>query len=47
MDIHRYDTSNQVVCMCVLGWQSQQKVSSQETHENAEISLPNDFINFS
>ena len=25
MDIHSYDTSNHVVCMCVLGWQSRKK----------------------
>ena len=26
MDIHSYDTSKHVVCMCVLGWRSLQKV---------------------
>ena len=26
MDIHSCDTFNHVVCMCVLGWQCQQKV---------------------
>ena len=31
------DTSNHVVSMCVLGWRSQQKVSSEETHKGAEI----------
>ena len=25
MDVHSYDTSNHVLCMCVLGWRSQQK----------------------
>ena len=29
MDIHSYDTSNHVVCMCVMGWRSQQKVSTK------------------
>ena len=46
MDIHSYDTSNHVVCMCVLGWRSQQKVSSEETHKGAETCLPDDFISF-
>ena len=36
MDIHSYDTFNLVVRMCVLGWRSQQKVSSEETHKCAE-----------
>ena len=36
-----------VVCVCVLGWLSQQKVSSEETHKGAEICLPDDFISFS
>ena len=31
----------------VLGWRSQQKVSSEETHKGAETCLPDDFINFS
>ena len=39
MDIHSYDTSNHVVCTCVLGWRSQQKVSSEETHNGAETCL--------
>ena len=30
MDIHSYDKSNHVVCMGVLGWRSQQKVSSRK-----------------
>ena len=47
MDIHIHDTSNHVVCMCVLGWRSQQKVSSEETHKGAETCLPDDFISFS
>ena len=47
MDIHSYDTSNHVVCVCVLGWRSQQKVSREETHKGAEICLPDDFISFS
>ena len=33
--------------MCVLGWRSQQKVSSEETHKGAETCLPDDFIRFS
>ena len=33
--------------MCVLGWRSQQKVSSEETHKGAETCLPDDFISFS
>ena len=37
MDIHSYDTSNHVICMCVLGWRSQQKVSSEETCKSAEL----------
>ena len=37
MDIHSYDTSNHVVCMCVLGWRSQQKVSGEEFCKGAEI----------
>ena len=32
--------------MCVLGWRSQQKVSSEETHKGAETCLPDDFISF-
>ena len=28
--------------MCVLGWRSQQKVSSEETHKGAETCLPGD-----
>ena len=32
--------------MCVLGWRSQQKVSSEETHKGAEPCLPDDFISF-
>ena len=32
--------------MCVLVWQSQQKLSSEETHKGAETCLPNDFITF-
>ena len=47
MDIHSYDTFNLVVCMCVLGWRSQQKVSSEETHKCAETCLLDDFISFS
>ena len=37
MDIHSYDTSNYVLCVCVLGWRSQQKVSSEETHKDARL----------
>ena len=33
--------------MCVLGWRSQQKVSSEETQKGAETCLPDDFISFS
>ena len=33
--------------MCALGWRSQQKVSSEETHKGAETCLPDDFISFS
>ena len=33
--------------MCVLGWRSQRKVSSKETHKGAETCLPDDFISFS
>ena len=47
MDIHSYDTSNHVVCMCVLGWWSQQKVASEEPHKDAETCLPDDLISFS
>ena len=47
MDIHSYHTSNHVVCMCVQGRRSQQKVSSKETHKGAETCLPDDFISFS
>ena len=47
MDIHSYDTSNHVVCMCVLGRRSQQKMSSEETHKDAETCLHDDFISFS
>ena len=47
MDIHRYDTSNHVACMRVLGWRPQQKVSSEETHKGAETCLPYNFISFS
>ena len=46
MDIHSYDTSNHVVCVCVLDWRSQQKVSSEETHKRAETCLLDDFISF-
>ena len=46
MDVHSYDMSNHVVCMCVLGWRSQQKVSSEDTHKVAETCLPDDFISF-
>ena len=42
-----YDTSKHVVCMCVLGWWSQQKVSNEETHKGAETCLSDDFISFS
>ena len=45
--LHSYDTSNHVVCMYVLGWRSEQKVSGEETHKAAEICLPDEFINFS
>ena len=41
-----YDTSNHV-CMCVLGWRSQQKVSSEKTHKDAETFSPDDFMSFS
>ena len=44
MDIHSYDTSSHVVCMCVLGWRSQQIVSSEETHKDAETCLRDDFV---
>ena len=47
MDIHSYDSSNHVVCVCVLGWLSQQKLSSEETHKGEETCLPDDFISFS
>ena len=47
MDIHSNDTSNHVVCMCVLGRRSQKKVSSEETHKGAETCLLDDFISFS
>ena len=47
MNIHSYDTSDHVVSMCVLGWWSQQKVSSEETHRGAETCLLDDFISFS
>ena len=33
--------------MCVLGWRSQQKVFSEETHKGAETCLLDDFISFS
>ena len=33
--------------MCALGWRSQQKVFSEETHKGAETCLPDDFISFS
>ena len=33
--------------MCALGWRSQQKLSSEETHNGAETCLPDDFISFS
>ena len=33
--------------MSVLGWRSQPKVSSEETHKGAETCLPDDFISFS
>ena len=46
MDIHSYDTFNLAICMCVQGWRSQQKVSSEETHKCAETCLPDDFISF-
>ena len=32
--------------MCVLGWRSQQKVSSEKTRKGAEDLLPDDFISF-
>ena len=44
MDILSYDTSSHVVCMCVLGWRSQQIVSSEETHKDAETCLRDDFV---
>ena len=44
MHINSYDTSNHVVWICILGWRSQQKVSSEETHKAAETCLPDDFI---
>ena len=44
MDIYSYDTSNHVVCMCVLGWRPQQKVYSEVTHKDAETCLPDDLI---
>ena len=44
MDIHSYDTSSHVQCMSVLGWRLQQKVSSEETHNNAETCLPDAFV---
>ena len=47
MDIHSYDTSNHVVCMCVLGWRSLQKLSSEETHNRTETCLPDNFFSFS
>ena len=48
MDIHSYDTSNHVLCVCVLDWRSQEKVSSEETHKGAaETCLPDDLISFS
>ena len=47
MDIHSYDTYKHVVCMYVLGWQSQQKVFSEETCKGAETCLLNDLISFS
>ena len=47
VDIHSYDTSNHVVCMCVQGWRFQLKVSSKETHKGAETCLPDNFIIFS
>ena len=46
MDIHSYDTSNHVVCMCALGWRSQQKVSGEETRKGVETCLPDDFNSF-
>ena len=39
MDIHSCDTSNHVVRLCVLGWRSQQKVPSEETHKGTETCL--------
>ena len=36
-----------LVCTRVLGWRSQQKVSSEETHKGAEACFPDDFISFS
>ena len=47
MDIHSYDTSNHVVCVCVLDWRSEQQVSSAATHKGVETCLPDDFISFS
>ena len=47
MDMHSYDTSNHVLCVCVLGWRSQQNVSSDKTRKGAETCLPDDFISFS
>ena len=43
---YSYDTSNHVVCMCVLGWRSQQKASREKTHKGAETCLPDVFISF-
>ena len=44
MDLHSYDTSNHVVCVCFLDWRSQQQVSSAETHKDAETCLPDDLF---
>ena len=46
MDIHSCDTPT-MSNACVLGWRSQQKVSSEETHKGAETCLPDDFVSFS
>ena len=45
--IHSYDASNHVICTCVLGWRSQQKLSSEKTHKGAKTCLPDDVISFS
>ena len=47
MDIHSYDTSNHVVCMCVQCWRSQQSVSSEEITVGAETCLANDLFRLS